>query len=181
MPTSKIKKDAREGKGSVPSLEKKWDKAKSVTPKKGGKPNWPEVMSIYENMTKGSSMKLEATARLKTTAAKPETVSREHDDDAATSAAQEWMGKIKSALPEMTYSKAGSVPDRTVVLRQKCTDAKSVAAAIMAAAKGLESIGLYSKGKVVKVKGVEVGLQAFCNAAAYHIVVEVNFSSWKKI
>lgn len=65
MPTSKIKKDAREGKGSVPSLEKKWDKAKDAAGSKGGKQNWPLTMHIYENETKGSAMpQLNAATRL---------------------------------------------------------------------------------------------------------------------
>jgi hypothetical protein len=52
MPTSKIKKDAREGRGSVPGLEHKWDKAKkSVEHSNGGSDNWPETMSVYKKMT----------------------------------------------------------------------------------------------------------------------------------
>jgi hypothetical protein len=62
MPTSKIKKDAREGKGSVPSLEKKWDKAKGAAGKKGGKQNWPLTMHIYENETKGNTVKTKVKA-----------------------------------------------------------------------------------------------------------------------
>lgn len=56
MPTSKIKKDVREGLGTKKSLEKKWDKAKEAAGKgPGGKPKWPLVMHIYQNMTHQAS------------------------------------------------------------------------------------------------------------------------------
>lgn len=51
MPTSKIKKDAREGKGSVKHLEHEWDEAKKDAGAKGGKQNWPLTMHIYEKRT----------------------------------------------------------------------------------------------------------------------------------
>lgn len=49
MPTNEIKKDAREGKGTVPSLEKKWDKAKDASKKSTGKgDDWALTNYIYE-------------------------------------------------------------------------------------------------------------------------------------
>ena len=65
MPTSKIKKDAREGKGTVKSLEKKWDTAKDAAKKSAKNPKnpWPLAMHIYENETKGTA--LNAAQRLK--------------------------------------------------------------------------------------------------------------------
>jgi len=75
MPTSKIKKDAREGKGTVKSLEKKWDKAKDAAGKDHGDQNWPLTMHIYKNMTHSAAVydsrkPLEAVARLLATARK---------------------------------------------------------------------------------------------------------------
>lgn len=68
MPTSKILKDSKEGKGSKKSLEKKWDEAKhSVEHSNGGKDNWPETMSVYKKMTHQASIQLNATTRLKAT------------------------------------------------------------------------------------------------------------------
>ncbi|BAG41556.1 hypothetical protein [Ralstonia phage phiRSL1] len=54
MPTSKIKKDSREGKGSVKSLEKKWDEAGEKTPSDVDNP-YAYQMSIYKNMTHQAS------------------------------------------------------------------------------------------------------------------------------
>lgn len=49
MPTNEIKKDAREGKGSVPSLERKWDKAKDASKKSTGKDDdWALTNYIYQ-------------------------------------------------------------------------------------------------------------------------------------
>lgn len=71
MPTSKIKKDAKDGKGTVKSLEKKWDKAKDAAGEEGGEQNWPLTMHIYKNMTH-QACRLEAVARLiATTKEKP--------------------------------------------------------------------------------------------------------------
>lgn len=66
MPTNMIKKDAREGKGTVKSLEKKWDKAKDAAGKKDGKQNWALTNYIYQRQTKGNIMpELNAASRLK--------------------------------------------------------------------------------------------------------------------
>lgn len=49
MPTNEIKKDAREGKGTVPSLEHKWDKAKGASKKSTGKSDdWALTNYIYQ-------------------------------------------------------------------------------------------------------------------------------------
>jgi hypothetical protein len=67
MPTSKIKKDSREGKGSVPALEHKWDEAKDDAGKKGGKQNWPLTMYIYKKKTHQANtvtVELNAATRL---------------------------------------------------------------------------------------------------------------------
>lgn len=52
MPANQIKHDAREGKGTVKSLEKKWDRAKDAAGKKGGEQNWALTNHIYQNMKK---------------------------------------------------------------------------------------------------------------------------------
>lgn len=68
MPTSKIKKDARDGKGTVKSLEKKWKKAEDAAGKDHGEQNWPLTMHIYKNMTHQASLHIEAAQRLIATA-----------------------------------------------------------------------------------------------------------------
>lgn len=71
MPTSKINKDAREGKGSKKTLEHKWDEAKDAAGKKGGKQNWPLTMYIYKKKTHQASAEISASnalSRLKATA-----------------------------------------------------------------------------------------------------------------
>jgi hypothetical protein len=71
MPTSKIKKDAREGKGSTQSLEKKWDESKDAAKGKHGKNNWPLTMYIYKKKTHQASteepIQINSAARLKAT------------------------------------------------------------------------------------------------------------------
>ncbi len=61
MPNSMIQKDAREGKGSVQQLEKKWDRAKDAAGDEGGEQNWALTNYIYQQMTAGSS-EVKATA-----------------------------------------------------------------------------------------------------------------------
>ena len=51
MPNSMIQKDAREGKGSTKSLEKKWDRAKDAAGTKDGEQNWALTNYIYQKMT----------------------------------------------------------------------------------------------------------------------------------
>lgn len=46
MPTSFIKKLSKEGKGSIPTLEKKWEKAKKLGKNKG----YDYVMGIFKRM-----------------------------------------------------------------------------------------------------------------------------------
>lgn len=58
MPNSMIKKDAREGKGSTKSLEKKWDRAKDAAGTKDGEQNWALTNYIYHQQLK---CKLEPT------------------------------------------------------------------------------------------------------------------------
>jgi hypothetical protein len=68
MPNSMINKDAREGKGSKKSLEHKWNKAKDAAGKKDGEQNWALTNYIYQQEKKASTIKTNATARLKATA-----------------------------------------------------------------------------------------------------------------
>jgi hypothetical protein len=64
MPTNEIKKDAREGKGSVPSLEKKWDKAKDASKKSTGESDdWALTNYIYQK-ERDASVVHTATMRL---------------------------------------------------------------------------------------------------------------------
>lgn len=63
MPTNEIKKDAREGKGSVPGLEHKWDSAKDASKKSTGKDDdWALTNYIYQKERDASV--LNAAARL---------------------------------------------------------------------------------------------------------------------
>lgn len=65
MPTSKIRKDAREGKGSVKKLEKDWSKAKEAAKGEGkGGNDWPLTMYIYEKETGSKPKKKKSEARL---------------------------------------------------------------------------------------------------------------------
>ena len=64
MPTSEIRKDAREGKGTVPSLEKKWDKAKDASKKSTGKgDDWALTNYIYQK-ERDASVIVNAATRL---------------------------------------------------------------------------------------------------------------------
>ena len=90
MPTNMIKKDAREGKGTVKSLEKKWDKAKDAAGKKDGKQNWALTNYIYQRQTKGNIMpELNAATRLLAT---------ETQAEAINTVATEW---IETGLEEV--------------------------------------------------------------------------------
>ena len=50
MPTPYIEKLSKEGKGSVESLEKKWDEAKAQAKKEGKADNYAYITSIFKNM-----------------------------------------------------------------------------------------------------------------------------------
>lgn len=54
MPNSMINKDAREGKGSKPALEHKWDKAKDAAGTEDGDQNWALTNYIYQKEKKAS-------------------------------------------------------------------------------------------------------------------------------
>lgn len=59
MPTNEIRKDAREGKGTVKSLEKKWDKAKDAAGNGGHKgkgQDWALTNYIYNKEKKAASL-----------------------------------------------------------------------------------------------------------------------------
>lgn len=69
MPNSMINKDAREGKGSKPALEKKWDKAKDASKKSTGKDDsWALTNYIYQKEKKAAAVTTNAASRLKATA-----------------------------------------------------------------------------------------------------------------
>jgi hypothetical protein len=64
LPTNEIKKDAREGKGTVKSLEHKWDKAKDASKKSTGKKDdWALTNYIYQK-ERDASVQLNAANRL---------------------------------------------------------------------------------------------------------------------
>lgn len=67
MPTPYIKKLSKEGKGSVKTLEKKWDKAKDVAKKEGKPKNYGLITHIFKKMSHASTkpIKIEAAQRLK--------------------------------------------------------------------------------------------------------------------
>ncbi len=64
MPTPYIKKLAKEGKGSVQSLERKWEDAKAAAEKQGKADNYAIVTTIFKSMV---GAKLEASSRLRAT------------------------------------------------------------------------------------------------------------------
>lgn len=55
MPTPYIKKLSKEGKGSVPSLEKKWDDAKDQAKKQGKGTNYGYITNIFKKMSHAST------------------------------------------------------------------------------------------------------------------------------
>ena len=77
MPAAVINKDAREGKGSKKSLEKKWKEAKDIVKDQYGtnEDKWGVVQTIYQNKRDAKAsvnqgvrqVKLNAAARLKAT------------------------------------------------------------------------------------------------------------------
>jgi len=72
MPTPYIKKLSKEGKGSVPSLEKKWDRAKDAAAKQGHSKDYGYVTNIFKSMSH-ASLKLQAKSRLQATEYIPDT------------------------------------------------------------------------------------------------------------
>jgi hypothetical protein len=72
MPTPYLKKLSEQGKGSVPSLEKKWDKAKGIAKGEGKGDNYGLITHILQNETHTKpkskantmSVKLNAATRL---------------------------------------------------------------------------------------------------------------------
>jgi hypothetical protein len=70
MPTSYIKKLSKEGKGSVPALEKKWDKAEDLADKQGQGDNYAYRTAIFKNL---NHIKSGAAARLAAYAPQPNT------------------------------------------------------------------------------------------------------------
>jgi hypothetical protein len=55
MPTPYLKKLAKEGKGSISSLEKKWDTAKSKAKEQGKGSNYGYITSIFKSMVGASA------------------------------------------------------------------------------------------------------------------------------
>lgn len=67
MPTDYIKKLSREGKGTIPELEKKWSDAKEIATKEGDGNNYSLVTDIFKKMIKANtvtSIKINAARRL---------------------------------------------------------------------------------------------------------------------
>ena len=64
MPTPYIKKLSKQGKGSVESLEKKWDAAKEAASKQGKADNYALVTTIFKSMI---GARIEAKSRLRMT------------------------------------------------------------------------------------------------------------------
>lgn len=57
MPTAYIKKLAREGKGSVATLEKRWDEAKAKAADEGRADDYSYITGIFKNMVNASALK----------------------------------------------------------------------------------------------------------------------------
>lgn len=63
MPTDYIKKLSKAGKGSVPALEAKWERAKAQAKKAGQSNNFAYVTSIFKTMIGASAVtRLQATS-----------------------------------------------------------------------------------------------------------------------
>lgn len=63
MPTPYIEKLAKEGKGSVQSLERKWDRAKAIAKGEGQANNYAYITQIFKNLVHASTT-IEASVRL---------------------------------------------------------------------------------------------------------------------
>lgn len=63
MPTNYIKKLSKEGKGSVPELEKYWDRAEDLADKQNQGDNHAYRTAIFKNLV-GATMKIEAKKRI---------------------------------------------------------------------------------------------------------------------
>jgi hypothetical protein len=81
MPTGYIRKLSKEGKGSVESLEKKWDEAKAAAKKEGKGENFAYITSIFQKLVHASTkpIRIEAMARLRAT--EEEKPGESFDDD----------------------------------------------------------------------------------------------------
>lgn len=65
MPNQYIKKLNSEGKGSIPALEEKWEKAKQRAEEQGQGNNWPYVNSIFKKMVgAGYTISFNSTRRV---------------------------------------------------------------------------------------------------------------------
>lgn len=64
MPTAFIKKLSKEGKGTVPELEKKWDDAKEIAKKEGADDVYALTTSIFKKMIKAAPVQINAARRL---------------------------------------------------------------------------------------------------------------------
>lgn len=64
MPNNYVNKLAREGKGSVAELEKKWDAAKQAAADADHAEDWPYVTSIFQSMVGASVTRAFAKVKL---------------------------------------------------------------------------------------------------------------------
>lgn len=62
MPTPYIRKLSKQGKGSIPTLEKKWDKAKDAAEKQGMGDKYGYITNIFKNMV-GAKQRLLASLK----------------------------------------------------------------------------------------------------------------------
>lgn len=68
MPTTYIKKLAKQGKGTIQALEKKWAKAKKLAAEQKHKDDYPYITGIFKKMV-GASFYLRVLSRMCETAA----------------------------------------------------------------------------------------------------------------
>lgn len=81
MPTNYIKKLSKEGKGTVPELEKDWDRAEKLADKQGKGDNYAYRTAIFkslsgvessaDDMLPGAPVQIGAAHRLKTKLTEP--------------------------------------------------------------------------------------------------------------
>lgn len=50
MPTAYIRHLSSQGKGSIPELENKWDRAKALAEEQGHKDNYAYITKIFQNL-----------------------------------------------------------------------------------------------------------------------------------
>lgn len=148
MPTSLIKKDAREGKGTTKNLEKKWDNAKDASKKSTGKgDDWALTNYIYQKMRDSSKSKKHASVELNA-------ASRVLATEVLADAFEDWVNTLdyKYERPEGADYVIVDAPMEEVVEKLYANDwARARRSDIAQFMKGKQSVILKAEGKRTRI------------------------------